>query len=162
MGRVQQFGELRHIDLDREAPQAHQNCQMDSSGHGLDQAQHQGVRNQSGAGAGGILRNSKSDIVRGFVSKVTATSTLDAELQALSLGLDMVRGRGPKAPRNRAVDFLCIFCYNVGNRAADFAAKLGSSENDRQEFDQNTAPTMIKALVRMDQLSMPNFQFLRG
>ncbi|KAG6387223.1 hypothetical protein SASPL_152410 [Salvia splendens] len=151
-----------------------------------------GVWNRSGAGAGGIFRDASSNIVRGFFQKVTAASALDAELQALSLGLEMVAGRGRKVwvesdskevisliqlnkhgpahlrhqttfIRNKLKEVVAKYshCYNVGNKAAEYAAKLGSLENGQREFDRDIAPAMIKALVRMDQLNMPNFQFLR-
>ncbi|KAG6436842.1 hypothetical protein SASPL_101746 [Salvia splendens] len=138
------------------------------------------------------MRDASSNIVRGFIRKVTAASALDAELQALSLGLEMVTGRGRKVwiesdskevisliqlnkpgpahlrhqttfIRNKLKEVVAKYshCYSVGNKAAEYAAKLGSPENGQQEFDRDTAPAMIKALVRMDQLNMPNFQFLR-
>ncbi|KAG6400368.1 hypothetical protein SASPL_137196 [Salvia splendens] len=151
-----------------------------------------GVWNRAGAGAGGIFRDASSNIVRCFIRKVTAASALDAELQALSLSLEMVTGRGRKVwiesdskevisliqlnkpgpahlrhqttfIQNKLKEVVAKYshCYNVGNNAAEYAAKLGSPENGQQEFDRDTAPAMIKALVRMDQLNMPNFQFLR-
>ena len=50
-------------------------------------------------------------------------------------------------------------CSKVGNRAVDLLAQQGSKEAMHQEFDHATAPAMIKALTRMDQINMPNFQF---
>ncbi|XP_042051359.1 uncharacterized protein LOC121796611 [Salvia splendens] len=151
-----------------------------------------GVWNRAGAGAGGIFRDASSNFVRGFIRKVTATSALDAKLQALSLGLEMGTGRGRKVwiesdskevisliqlnkpgsahlrhqttfIRNKLKEVVAKYshCYNVGNKAAEYAVKLGSPENGQQEYDRDTTLTMIKELVRMDQLNMPNFQFLR-
>lgn len=49
---------------------------------------------QSEAGVGGTIRDSGSNLIRGFTAKVDVSSTLDADLQALSLGLDLARERG--------------------------------------------------------------------
>ncbi|KAG6430786.1 hypothetical protein SASPL_108859 [Salvia splendens] len=133
---------------------------MDSAGHGLVKAQYQGSVEPVRRRGGRIFRDASSNIVRGFIRKVTAASALDVELQALSLGLEMVTGRGRKVwiesdskevisliqlnkpgsahlrhqttfIRNKLKEVVakCSHCYNVGNKAAVYAAKLGSPEN---------------------------------
>ncbi|XP_042028241.1 uncharacterized protein LOC121775255 [Salvia splendens] len=43
------------------------------------------------AGAGGVIRDKEGNIIQGTMARITATSTLDAELQALVIGVDAAR-----------------------------------------------------------------------
>ncbi|KAG6436930.1 hypothetical protein SASPL_101836 [Salvia splendens] len=53
-----------------------------------------GVWSNVGAGAGGALRDEGGNLVYGFKTKVVARSRIDAILQAVCIGLNMVLGRG--------------------------------------------------------------------
>lgn len=149
-----------------------------------------GVWRQSEAGAGGIIRDSRSNIIRGFKTRVSASSALEADLQAIVLGLEIASGRGQRVwieldsmgaasmlqanrhgPANlhhcithirnkmKQMEIKISHCSSVGNRAAVFLAQQGCKEVTQQEFDHVLAPAMVKALSRMDQINMPNFQF---
>lgn len=148
-----------------------------------------GMWSQVAAGVGGTIRDSNSNLIRGFTARVIALSILDAELQALSRGLDIAKERGSRiwielesmevvsmfqtdkyGPANlrycitsirnkmRQIESKITQCKGVGNRAAAHLARQGCSEDSQQVFEHNTAPSMVKALIRMDQLNLPNFQ----
>ncbi|KAG6383170.1 hypothetical protein SASPL_157086 [Salvia splendens] len=139
-------------------------------------------------GVGGILRDEEGNLVRGFKSNISAVSHLDAELQALSLGLDLVGGGGRKiwiemgnleavallkAEKHGAANLrhkiseirnkLKSICYKIshiqkeGNKAANTLAHQRGKEGRYIIFDQHTAAPLVKAMIRMDQLGLPNF-----
>lgn len=149
-----------------------------------------GLYNAAGSGAGGILRDEGGNLIRGFKARISAFSQMDAELQAISLGLDLVRERGQsiwieigspepvaliRAEKFGAASFRhqvteirnklkCLrhkisYIPCEGNKMASCLAQQGSKMNHRELFDQHTAAPLIKAMSRMDQLGLPNFQF---
>ncbi|KAG6423214.1 hypothetical protein SASPL_113603 [Salvia splendens] len=69
-----------------------------------------GQWSEAGSGAGGILRDEDANLFRCFKTNISATSPLDAELQAISLGLDMAGERGQRiwleVGRSEIVDLL--------------------------------------------------------
>ena len=141
-------------------------------------------------GAGGLLRDEEGNLIRGFKTRISASSHLDAELQALSLGLELVRQRdqrfwielgdqevvamliaekyGSANTRHRVTEirnklkYMTLrisFIPKEGNKVAIWLAEQGSKESHRFDFNHNTASARTKAMVRMDQIGMPNFQF---
>ncbi|KAG6403020.1 hypothetical protein SASPL_135235 [Salvia splendens] len=148
----------------------------------------EGLWSVSGSGVGGILRDEEGNLVRGFKSNISAVSHLDAELQALSLGLDLAGGGGRKiwiemgnleavallkAKRHGAANLrhkiseirnnLKSICYKIshiqreGNKAAKTLEQQRGKEARYTILDQHTAAPLVKAMIRMDQLGLPNF-----
>ena len=62
--------------------------------------------------------------------------------------------------RNRLRDFQykITHIHREGNRIADYLAKQGGRQEQRFEFEHETAPPFVKAMARMDRLNIPNIR----
>ncbi|KAG6399695.1 hypothetical protein SASPL_141176 [Salvia splendens] len=151
-----------------------------------------GVWNNEGAGAGGILRDEDGNLICGYKSNIMANSRKDAILQAVCLGLNMEVGRGRRIwieigdqgtaetllarkydaaeLRHRTTEVRNVLKrLNVkithtpreGNKIANQLAHQGGKLKQFELIDQHSAPHLIKSMVRMEQLGLPNFQFRR-
>ncbi|KAG6435609.1 hypothetical protein SASPL_100483 [Salvia splendens] len=151
-----------------------------------------GVWNNEGAGAGGILRDEDGNLICGYKSYIMANSRKDAILQALCLGLNMAVGRGrhiwieigdqgtaetllarkygAAELRHRTTEVRnALKRLNVkithtpreGNKIANQLAQQGGKLTQFELIDQHSASHLIKSMVRMEQLGLPNFQFRR-
>ncbi|KAG6431207.1 hypothetical protein SASPL_109284 [Salvia splendens] len=56
----------------------------------------------------------------------------------------------------RGCNFKISHIWREGNKVADYLAKQGGSHTHRITFNQDTAPSIVKAMVHMDRLGIPN------
>ena len=84
----------------------------------------------------------------------------------MSTGLDMVGDREQRVwiemSDPEIISLLCDKISHIpkkGNKVAICFAQQGCMEAELVILDQNTATPLVKALIRMDRLGLPNFQF---
>ncbi|XP_042005733.1 uncharacterized protein LOC121754412 [Salvia splendens] len=70
---------------------------------------------------------------------------------------DIARLRALKCHTN----FRASFIHREGNMAADFLAKLGMERPEFCQFNDSTAPRLLKAMIRMEEIGVPNIR-VRG
>ena len=55
-------------------------------------------------------------------------------------------------------DYRISFIHREGNKAADLLAKMGLEIEEQTRFDNQTAPRLLKAIVRMEEMGVPNIR----
>ena len=62
------------------------------------------------------------------------------------------------ALHRRHGDYRISFIHREGNRAADLLAKMGLELEEFTRFNAQTAPRLLKAIVRLEEMGVPNIR----
>ncbi|XP_041995716.1 uncharacterized protein LOC121745836 [Salvia splendens] len=147
-----------------------------------------GIWKDSEAEAGGVIKSAYGSLLNGYMMKIAANAIIDAELQALSIGLDIVKDQGRptwiELGTKQVVSLLSLKRFGAanlrrrvtdirnkirqmevkfshiptqGNKVAVVLAQQGSKRENGSTFGQTSAPAIVTALIRMDQLGYPSF-----